>query len=107
MDDLRDVKEDNWGNIWFATWGGGLIRYNGITFETITTKDGLIHNNVSSIHVSAQEDLWFGTEGGATQYRVSRGALPFCRIISVNTENTPQKLYSQNLIDTPLPTFRN
>ena len=83
--DLRDVKEDNWGNIWFATWGGGLIRYNGTTFETITTKDGLIHNNVSSIHVSAQEDLWFGTEGGATQYRVSRGALPFCRIISVNT----------------------
>lgn len=85
VDDLRDVKEDNWGNIWFATWGGGLIRYNGVTFETITTKDGLIHNNVSRIHVSAQEDLWFGTEGGATQYRVSRGALPFCRVISVNT----------------------
>lgn len=85
VDDLRDVKEDNWGNIWFATWGGGLIRYNGDTFESITTNDGLIHNNVSSIHVSDQEDLWFGTEGGATQYRVSRGALPFCRIISVNT----------------------
>ncbi len=85
VDHLRDVKEDNWGNIWFATWGGGLIRYNGDTFESITTKDGLIHNNVSSIHVSDQEDLWFGTEGGATQYRVSRGALPFCRIISVNT----------------------
>ncbi len=85
VDDLRDVKEDKWGNIWFATWGGGLLRYNGDTFESITTKDGLIHNNVSSIHVSDQEDLWFGTEGGATQYRVSRGALPFCRIISVNT----------------------
>ncbi len=83
--DLRDVKEDNWHNIWFATWGGGLIRYNGDTFESITTKDGLIHNNVSSIHVSDQEDLWFGTEGGATQYRVSRGALPFCRIISAHT----------------------
>ncbi len=83
--DVRDVKEDNWGNIWFATWGGGLIRYNGETFESITTKDGLIHNNVSSIHVSNEEDLWFGTEGGSTQYRVSRGALPFCRIISVDT----------------------
>ncbi len=85
VDDLRDVKEDDWGNIWFATLGGGLIRYNGDTFESITTKDGLIHNNVSSIHVSNEEDLWFGTEGGATQYRVSRGALPFCRIISVHT----------------------
>ncbi len=82
---MRDLKEDNWGNIWFATWGGGLTRYNGETFESITTKDGLVHNNVSSIHVSNEEDLWFGTEGGSTQYRVSRGVLPFCRIISVNT----------------------
>ncbi len=97
VDDLRDVKEDNWGNIWFATWGGGLIRYNGITFETITTNDGLIHNNVSSIHVSVQEDLWFGTEGGATQYRVSRGALPFCRIISVNTgKHTTETLLTES-----------
>lgn len=93
VDDLRDVKEDNWGNIWFATWGGGLIRYNGDTFESITTKDGLIHNNVSSIHFSNEEDLWFGTEGGATQYRVSRGALPFCRIISVHTgESNPETI---------------
>ncbi|MDE0484775.1 MAG: SpoIIE family protein phosphatase [Candidatus Poribacteria bacterium] len=84
VDDLRDVHEDHWGNLWFATWGGGVVRYDGDTFQSITTKDGLIHNNVSSIHASNEEELWFGTEGGATQYRASLGALPFCRIVSVD-----------------------
>ena len=84
VDDLRDVHEDHWGNLWFATWGGGVVRYDGDTFQSVTTKDGLIHNNVSSIHASNEEELWFGTEGGATQYRASLGALPFCRIISVD-----------------------
>lgn len=84
VDDLRDVHEDHWGNLWFATWGGGVVRYDGDSFQSITTKDGLIHNNVSSIHASNEGELWFGTEGGATQYRASLGALPFCRIVSVD-----------------------
>lgn len=84
VDDLRDVHEDRWGNIWFATWGGGVVRYDGNSFQSVTTKDGLIHNNVSSIHAANEKELWFGTEGGATQYRANLGALPFCRIVSVD-----------------------
>ena len=84
VDDLRDVHEDRWGNIWFATWGGGVVRYDGNAFQSVTTKDGLIHNNVSSIHAANEKELWFGTEGGATQYRANLGALPFCRIVSVD-----------------------
>ena len=88
VDDLRDVHEDNWGNIWFATWGGGVVRYDGNSFQSITTKDGLIHNNVSSIHAFNEENLWFGTEGGVTQYRANLGALPFCRILSVEANKS-------------------
>ena len=84
VDDLRDVYEDRWGNLWFATWGGGVVRYDGNSFQSVTTKDGLIHNNVSSIHTANEQELWFGTEGGATQYRANLGALPFCRIVSVD-----------------------
>ncbi|MCG9127122.1 SpoIIE family protein phosphatase [Candidatus Poribacteria bacterium] len=86
VDDLRDIHEDNWGNIWFATWGGGVVRFDGETFQSITTKNGLIHNNVSDIHASESQELWFATEGGATQYRPSLGALPFCKIESVKTD---------------------
>lgn len=88
VDDIRDVYEDHWGNVWFATWGGGVVRYDGNSFQSITTKDGLIHNNVSSIHSTEGKDLWFGTEGGATQYRASLGALPLCRIVSVDAGKT-------------------
>ena len=99
VDDLRDVHEDHWGNLWFATWGGGVVRYDGDTFQSVTTKDGLIHNNVSSIHASNEKELWFGTEGGATQYRASLGALPFCRIISVDAG----KSFTEPFIDELLP----
>ena len=88
VDDLRDVYEDRWGNLWFATWGGGVVRYDGNSFQSVTTKDGLIHNNVSSIHAANEQELWFGTEGGATQYRANLGALPFCRIVSVDAGKT-------------------
>ena len=88
VDDLRDIHEDSWGNLWFATWGGGVVRYNGETFEPLTTKDGIVHNNVSSIHESDEKHLWFATEGGATQYRPDRGALPFCRIVSLDADKT-------------------
>lgn len=111
VDDLRDVHEDNWGNIWFATWGGGVVRFDGDTFQSITTKDGLIHNNVSDIYASESQDLWFATEGGATQYRPSLGALPFCKIESVsidgkehsNQDTVEAAKFTLSDINTPLP----
>ena len=93
VDDLRDIHEDHWKNIWFATWGGGVVRYDGESFQSITTKDGLVHNNVSSILATNNQDIWFGTEGGATQYRASLGALPFCRIISVDAGKTYEEQF--------------
>ncbi len=97
VNDIRDVHEDHWGNIWFATWGGGVVRYDGNSFQSITTKDGLIHNNVSSIHATNEEDIWFGTEGGATQYRASLGALPFCRIVSLDAGKSFTEPFSEEL----------
>ena len=106
VDDLRDVHEDPWGNVWFATWGGGVVRYDGNTFQSITTKDGLIHNNVSHIHAVDTKTLWFGTEGGATQYRAHLGALPFCRIVSVDAGTSftePFRIASSMLPVTEIP----
>lgn len=111
VDDLRDVHEDNWGNIWFATWGGGVVRFDGDTFQSITTKDGLIHNNVSDIYASESQELWFATEGGATQYRPSLGALPFCKIESVSIDGKQHSdqdsidstKFTLSDINTPLP----
>ena len=49
VDNVHDVIEDSSGSIWFATKGGGTVRYDGKTFDSLTTKDGLVHNNISKI----------------------------------------------------------
>ncbi len=94
VDDIRDVKEDSWGNIWFATWGGGVVRYDGETFYAITTRDGLKHNNVSKIHESQAKHIWFATEGGVTHYTPENGGLPFCRLTAIAADDTNIELSS-------------
>ncbi|MDB4533936.1 hypothetical protein N9242_03620, partial [Vicingaceae bacterium] len=37
---------DSEGNIWFATQGGGVSKYDGKSFITYTTEQGLAHNSV-------------------------------------------------------------
>jgi len=61
--------EDREGNLWFATNGGGVSRYDGQNFVTITTKDGLASNFVTSILEDSKGKLWFGTYwGGVSRY---------------------------------------
>ena len=91
---MRDVIEDSSGSIWFATKGGGTVRYDGETFDSLTTKDGLAHNNISKIYESSNKDIWFATEGGVTQYTPTRGGLPFYRLTALKTDKTYTELAS-------------
>ena len=99
VDNVKDVMEDGRGNIWFATWGGGTVRYDGETFYNLTTKDGFTHNNISKIHESSNKDIWFATEGGVTQYTPTRGGLPECRLTSLESD----KIYTDLSSSLTLP----
>ena len=55
---------DSEGNLWFATQGGGVSKYDGKSFITYTTKQGLANNSVRSIAEDKNGNLWFGTYGG-------------------------------------------
>ena len=94
VDNVHDVIEDSSGSIWFATKGGGTVRYDGETFDVLTTKDGLAHNNISKIYESSDKDIWFATEGGVTQYTPTRGGLPFHRLTALKTDKTYTELSS-------------
>ena len=94
VDNVRDVIEDSSGNIWFATSGGGTVRYDGETFDFLTTKDGLAHNNITKIYESSDKDIWFATEGGVTQYTPTRGGLPFYRLTALKADKTYTELSS-------------
>ena len=97
VDNVRDVIEDSRGNIWFATRGGGTVRYDGETFHNRTTKNGWAHNNISKILESSDKDIWFATERGITQYTPTRGGLPECRIVALEADK-PYTDFSANLV---------
>ena len=68
-------KPHNWGwpqlqdkneNIWFSNWGGAY-RYDGKTFTSFTTKDGL-PSNVTKIIEDKKGNLWFGASDGLRRY---------------------------------------
>ena len=76
------------GALWVGTTRG-LNRYNGVEWETFTTRttDGqLPSNDISAIMVDHQGNLWFGTfDAGVVSY--SPNALPFKRWHTYTTQD--------------------
>jgi len=46
---VRSLLLDREGNLWVGAWSGGVSRYDGQTFTTFTTREGLADNRVASI----------------------------------------------------------
>jgi ligand-binding sensor domain-containing protein len=65
---ISSILEDKHGNIWVATMGEGVYRYDGIAFKNFTVKDSLLTNVIYSILEDKDGNIWFGTTDGATRY---------------------------------------
>jgi len=71
---------DREGNLWFGTGGvggeeglftvggSGVVRYDGETFTTFTTEDGLVGNWVWWIKEDREGNLWFSSNRGLSRY---------------------------------------
>lgn len=71
--DMHDVvwgiDQDNKGNIWIATQGSGIYRYDGTVFKQYTTREGLASDIVISIFADSRDRIWCGTyEGGISVF---------------------------------------
>jgi len=55
------------GTLWFGT-SAGVSRFDGATWTTYTTRDGLAANRVSSVTVGPDGTLWFGTAAGVSRF---------------------------------------
>ena len=62
------ILEDQSGNLWFGTYGGGVTKYNGSSFTHFTEKEGLSNNVVWSILEDKQSNVWASTESGLTYF---------------------------------------
>lgn len=61
---VRCILEDRTGNIWLATYGAGVCKFDGKAFTNYTDKDGLGNNTVWTIFEDKRGNIWFGTNGG-------------------------------------------
>ena len=64
------ITEDDKKNTWFSLYGNGIAKYDGKKFVYYTTKDGLINNDVRSLHFSKKQHcLVIGTEDGLSVFK--------------------------------------
>ncbi len=66
QDQVLAVCQDNEGVMWFGTNGGGITKFNGISYEYIRDKDGLADNLIYTIVKDPQGLMWIGTNNGLT-----------------------------------------
>ncbi|MEI6851756.1 MAG: two-component regulator propeller domain-containing protein [Bacteroidota bacterium] len=59
---MGGVAVDTNNNKWFGT-DQGVVKYNGSTWATYTTADGLPVNIISCIAVDKNNNIWIGTDG--------------------------------------------
>ena len=75
--DIWTIFLDSKGMLWFGTMapeatlqaeGAGVCRYDGDSFQTFTTKDGLVDDAIVSIYEDDKGHLWFGTGKGVSEF---------------------------------------
>lgn len=81
--DLRSMMEDNEGNLWIGSDGGGLLRLKRKKLLTLTAEDGLPSNSILTITDDGGSGVWITTaeglahwEGGKIKKYTARDGLP-------------------------------
>jgi len=65
---VESLLEDDRGNLWIGTEGGGVCKFDGNTFTTFTRADGLADDTVRALGRGPQGHVWVATEIGVSQY---------------------------------------
>ncbi|MCY4602793.1 MAG: sigma 54-interacting transcriptional regulator [Gemmatimonadetes bacterium] len=73
------LTADPQGNIWMGTSGGGVLRYDGQTFQSIRLGPSALENMVEAVLCDRRGRLWFGTREGLVAYQP--GHTPPCLVI--------------------------
>ena len=61
------------GSLWFGTSVAGVVRYDGVNWDSFTTHDGLQSNYVSSLYQASDGTIWVGSRNGdISSYRDGR-----------------------------------
>ncbi len=70
---VLQAAEDKIGNIWFATFTDGLIRYDNENWSVFDSKSGLSGDNIYSIIADKDGNLFAGAQSGVDKLSISSG----------------------------------
>jgi ligand-binding sensor domain-containing protein len=83
---VRSLYEDRFGRIWLGTeYDGVTVRKGATPLKTLTTRDGLAHNEVMAMVETDDGALWLGTLKGLTRI----DPLTLTSLFSRTAEGTP------------------
>jgi ligand-binding sensor domain-containing protein len=80
-----NISQDHGGSMWFASYGGGISKFDGKRFTVFTKKQGLLANKCRKVF-PYKNKVYVGTEAGVS-------------IIDINTNKvtTPQQTTTQEV----------
>ncbi|MBL4655907.1 MAG: hypothetical protein JKY33_08810, partial [Bacteroidia bacterium] len=64
---IFDIVQDQRGYLWFAT-SGGVSKFDGHKFHTLSTADGLPSNRISCLFEDEDQMIFIGTDNGLVIY---------------------------------------
>jgi ligand-binding sensor domain-containing protein/serine phosphatase RsbU (regulator of sigma subunit) len=76
------LHQDTQGVIWIGCYNGGITRYDGETFQTLTMEDGLPHHAIEDFE-DRDGEMWVTTIMGLTRIGIAEGRKPSARIDQV------------------------
>ena len=65
---VGEIFQDQSGNIWFGSFGGGLLKYDGKSFTLFTRAQGLPDDDIRCIAQDKKGNLWIGTGLGVSRF---------------------------------------
>jgi hypothetical protein len=82
---INDIAIDSQGVIWVASERAGVSRYDGISWQTFTTVDGLPSNETFAVTVAENGTIWVGTLEGVAAYANGSWTTPYSRATAQKT----------------------
>ena len=67
-DSIRAIELDAAGKAWIGTYMGGVAAFDGTSWQTYKTAEGLVNGNVWDIAIDIDQNKWIATEGGVSRF---------------------------------------
>ena len=62
------IFTDSRGDVWIGTRANGIYRHSGATLEHLTSREGLLGDQVRAIAEDSKGTIWIGTRGGGVSH---------------------------------------